>query len=114
MRECFIEDVGHLYVIADGKYGSPWIKVGRSTRPAKRLVEYNSSFPEDRLEFAHLSCELYNLSECEAMLIAGLKDLRSVTFAEGRREWVKHRYSKSAMVATVKGIIDTLEKTYAH
>ena len=81
--------VGYLYILKDVENKSGWFKLGRTGDPVKRLVNYNNSFPEDRLVYTFISEKLYNIDVLEKELLLYTKSLAVV---QARREWFKPKY----------------------
>lgn len=98
-----IEDVGYLYVIKS-IHPKGFIKVGKTNDLDRRLKNYNSSFPEDVMEYEHTSEIIYNLNIAEQELIDfAITKNGSIRY---RKEWFKYKPTFKLL----KSIIHKIDK----
>ena len=114
MKKYDHRDIGYLYVLKDIKYKSNWIKVGKTINPTRRLTEYNSSFPEDRMFYSYVSEKIDNLSNAENEILELLK-YRGYKFSNSRKEWLRgsrQQGSNHAIRSIVKAINEIEDKYF--
>ena len=88
-------NIGFLYIIKEANGQSGWYKVGKTTDPERRLKQYNSSYPTDKMYYTFVSEKIYNLAKAEQELLVFLREIRSLKMS--KKEWFKSRNSGRAV-----------------
>ena len=106
------KNIGFLYIIKEANGTSGWYKVGKTVDLERRLREYNSSFPNDRMSFIFVSERIYNLNEAEKELIDYLSSIKRLH--KSRNEWFRADRSGTPIYVMAIRKIKKIENKYFH